>query len=283
MQRFTLETVLWIGLAVIFAPAVMGLAEHWQAHDYYNHGFLVPLVALASGQPLWKKLGPSQRYLPALAGLGLSLGLYAFGLLIGQVSLQGLALVAAVTCLVMFRGGPGVLRTFAFPLGFLLFMIPLPTSWVTPLIVSLQTIASQAAVAVLHAFDVPVLRDGNVIRLPGGGSLFVAEACSGITSLISLIPIGFLLARFTDEVFWRRAAIVLAVVPAALLGNAIRVIVTVYAANAVGIERATTGTLHDMAGLLTSAFAVVLVIAFGSLLRRLTEDGDPIAPPPATA
>ena len=274
-MRLTLETVLWIGSAIVFVPAVIGLAEQWAAYEYYNHGFLVPLVSLASGQPLWRKLGPSRRYLPALGGFALSLALYAVGLLSGQIGFQGLALVGAITSLVVFRGGPRALWTFAFPLGFLLFMVPLPNSWVNPLVVSLQTLASQAAVGVLHAFDVPVLRDGNVIRLPGGGSLFVAEACSGITSLLSLIPIGFLLARFTDGVTWRRVAIVLSVVPAALLGNAIRVIATVFAANSVGIERATSGTLHDSAGLLTSAFSVLLVIGFGALLRRFSEGSGP--------
>jgi exosortase len=116
---------------------------------------------------------------------------------------------------------------------------------------------------------VAVGREGNVIRLASGDALFVAEACSGITSLISLIPVGVLIARFTQEGLGRRLALVAAVVPAALLCNGIRVVATVIAANRFGVERATSGPLHESAGLLTSSFAVLLVIALGALMSRL--------------
>ena len=119
-----------------------------------------------------------------------------------------------------------------------------------PVILRLQSLASTAAIAVLHRLDVAVAREGNVMRLPDGDALFVAEACSGITSLLSLIPIGVVLARFTQRGAWRRVLLVAAVVPAALLGNAIRVVATVFAASAVGVDRATSGALHDSAGLL---------------------------------
>ena len=102
--------------------------------------------------------------------------------------------------------------------------------------------------AVLHALGVPVLRDGNVMRLPGGESLFVAEACSGITSLSSLIPVGVLLARFTQTGAWRRVALVAFVVPAALLGNMIRVIATVLAADAYGVRARHRGAAARVGG-----------------------------------
>ena len=142
-----------------------------------------------------------------------------------------------------------------------------------PVVTSLQTVASAGAVAVLHLFGANVLRDGNVMRLATGESLFVAEACSGITSLLSLIPVGVLLARFTQTGPWRRLALVAFVVPAALLGNVIRLVVTVLAAGSYGAQRATAGPLHESAGLLTSAFAVLLVVAFGVVLARGSRTG----------
>jgi exosortase len=176
--------------------------------------------------------------------------------------------VAAIAALVGFRWGRRGIRRLAFPLAFLLFMVPLPEVWVYPVVTRLQTFASACAVAILHALDVPVVRDGNVMQLPGGASLFVAEACSGITSLLSLIPVGVLLARFTQEGRWQRVLLVASVVPAALFGNMIRVIATVIAAQAYGAQRATSGPIHESAGLLTSAFAVLLVVAFGTVLAR---------------
>jgi len=263
------EIALWIAVAVAFVPALIALAQRWASAEYYQHGFLVPLVSIAAAHPRLRGLGPSERWTPALAALALALAVYGLGAAAAEVALQGLGLVGALTALVAYRWGVRGIRRLSFPLAFLLFMVPLPEVWVNPVVVSLQTLASVAAVAALHALGVVVLRDGNVMRLPSGDALFVAEACSGITSLLSLIPIGVLLARFTQVDAWRRVLLVASIVPAALLGNSIRVVATVLAAGAFGAQRATSGALHESAGLLTSAFAVLLVVGFGTLLARV--------------
>jgi exosortase len=264
------EIMLWIATAVVFVPGVIALAQRWASAEYFQHGFLVPVVSLASAHPRIRGLGPSERHRPALAGLVLALVVYALGLVAAEAGLQGLALVGAIAALVGYRWGSRGLRRLAFPLGFLLFMVPLPEAIVFPIVTQLQIFASAGAVGVLHVFGVTVLRDGNVMRLPGGDALFVAEACSGITSLLSLIPVGVLLARFTQRGAWQRIAVVAAVVPAALLGNMIRVIATVVAAQAYGAQRATSGSLHASAGLLTSAFAMLIVVAIAGVIARRT-------------
>ncbi len=262
------EIMLWVAVAVVFAPGVMTLAERWASAEYFQHGFLVPVVSLLTAHPRIRGLGPSQRHRSALLGLVLALAVYALGVVASEAALQGLAIVGAITALVGYRWGVRGVQRLAFPLAFLLFMVPLPEAIVLPIVTYLQTLASAGAVAVLHALGVAVMRDGNVMRLPSGDALFVAEACSGITSLLSLIPVGVLLARFTQRVTWKRVVLVAFVVPAALFGNMIRVVATVIAAGAWGAERATTGPLHESAGLLTSAFAVLLMVALGSWLAR---------------
>jgi exosortase len=269
------EIMLWVAVAIVFVPGAIALAQRWASAEYFQHGFLVPVVALAMAHPRIRGLGGSERHLRALAGLALALVVYALGMLTSEAALIGLAIVGAVAALVGYRWGTRGLRRLAFPLAFLLFMVPLPEAVVLPVVTYLQTLASAGAVAVLHAFEVAVQRDGNVMRLPGGEALFVAEACSGITSLLSLIPVGVLLARFTQTGAWQRVALVVAVVPAALFGNMIRVVATVLAADSYGVARATAGPLHESAGLLTSAFAVLLVVALGTALARWT------APAPA--
>ena len=268
------ERILWAAVALAFAPAVLALASIWSSVDYYQHGFLVPVVSLATAWGRIPGLGPSQRRSGFLVGLAVVMPVYGLALVLDSPTLLGLCLVAALACLAGFRWGGSGLRRLAFPLAFLLFMVPLPPTWVTPLVVELQLLASRGAESVLHAIGIDVFREGNVIMLPGGQSLFVDEACSGITSLLSLIPIGVLLARFTQPPGWRRFALVAAVIPAALLCNALRVIATVAAADAWGVERATSGSLHDLAGLITSAGAVVLVVALGALLTRALGAGE---------
>jgi len=264
------ELLLWIGTAVVFIPGVLALAQRWASAEYFQHGFLVPVVSLASAHPRIRGLGPSERHQRALFGLVLALAVYAVGAAAGEAAFQGLALIGAIASLVGYRWGMRGLRRLAFPLGFLLFMVPLPESIVLPIVTKLQMLASAGAAGVLHVFGVMVLRNGNVMQLPNGEALFVAEACSGITSLPSLIPVGVVLARFTQTGLWQRLAVVAAVVPAALLGNMIRLVATVLAANAYGAERATSGGLHDSAGLLTSAFAVLIVVAISGVIARRT-------------
>jgi exosortase len=191
------------------------------------------------------------------------------GLASGSVSLQGLALVAAVASCAFYLGGSRGLRVLAFPLAFLVFMVPLPPSWLTPLIVNLQLMVSAAAVELLGWFGSAVTRSGNVIQLPAGDTLFVAEACSGITSLVTLTPLAIVLAYFTENTLARRLTIVFAVVPAAMLGNLLRVIATVLAAERYGAEAATGNWLHESAGLITFVLACLALIGLGALMRRL--------------
>ena len=157
----------------------------------------------------------------------------------------------------------------SFPLAFLVFMVPLPQAWITPTIVQLQLIVSSAAVNLLGWFGSGVIRQGNVIQLPAGDELFVAEACSGITSIVTLTPLAVMFAYFTESKLARRMVIVLAVVPAAMLGNLLRVSVTVAAAERYGATAATGNLLHEFAGLITFTLACLALIALGGLMKRL--------------
>jgi exosortase len=198
---------------------------------------------------------------------------YLLGLAAGLLALQGMALVAAVAGLVLYSRGVRWLRALAFPVGFLIFMVPPPSSWIAPLVVRLQLFVSSASIAVLEAFSVQVKREGNVLSLPGGESLFVAEACSGVTSIITLAPLAVLLAHFTLKRWGPKLVLFAAVVPLAMAGNLVRVVATVLGALELGAEHVTEGPLHEAAGLLTYVVACGLMLALGALLQRLERRG----------
>jgi len=266
----TSEWLLAAALLLVFLPALIALMGVWTSVDYYSHGFLVPFVAYwaaARGRARFEFLESRDRR--AIGAAIAVVLLYALGLASGSVSLQGLALVAAFASGTFYLGGSAGLRVLAFPLAFLVFMVPLPPDWLTPLIVNLQLLVSSAAVEILGWFGSAVARNGNVIELPAGDTLFVAEACSGITSLVTLTPLAIVLAYFTEKTLARRLTIVLAVVPAAMLGNLLRVIATVLAAERYGAEAATGNWLHESAGLITFALACLALIGLGVLMRRL--------------
>lgn len=261
-----------VGLLVLaFAPALLALSEVWRSVDYYSHGVLVPAVALLLALRERDRLGaaPTSRSGAGLVLVLLALVLYAVGSAGGLLGLQGLALVGAVAAAVLWLRGPAWLRILAFPTAYLLFMVPLPEPWIAPVIVKLRLFVTSAAVAVLHAAGMPVLREGNVLLLPGGESLFVADACSGVTSLITLTPLGVLVAYLTERQLWRRLVLVASVLPIAMLFNLLRVLGTVVAAQSVGAERATSGGIHEAAGLLTYAVGCGALLGVGAVLRRI--------------
>jgi exosortase len=268
------ERVLLVLLALAFVPALLALARVWRSVDYYSHGFLVPLVAgwIASREVALRgdAVARDRAGIAAVAG---ALVLHAAGIAVGDVLLEGLALVLAVAGVLVWRFGRARLRALALPLTLLLCAVPLPGEWLTPLIVRLQLVVSAAAVRVLGWMGSDVVREGNVLLLPGGQSLFVAEACSGITSIVTLVPLALVLGTLTLKGSRARALLVLAVIPVAVLCNLLRVIATVQAAQRLGVARATGSMLHDVAGLLTFLLACAALIGLGAWLGRAGRPG----------
>lgn len=257
-------------LMLVWIPGALELVEVWSRVEYASHGFLVPFVALWAATAHREALAQIEPRPPVGGRLMLAAlaPVYLAALVFGNPTLIGVVAVATVVATVLALRGLAWVMTLRFSLAYLLFMVPLPASWVTPVIVKLQLWVSQAAVDLLQLQGVPIYREGNVLALPGDVELFVAEACSGITSLITLIPIGVFIAYFTDVVPWRRIALVAAVVPIALAGNLLRVILTVWLSIEVSVEFATTGPLHEWAGVLTYVIGCLALLGVGVLLRR---------------
>lgn len=264
------EWLLLVALVVAFAPALVELSDVWSRYDYYSHGYMVPLAALWAATAQRKVLPRLPIERSPLGGvlLCLCLLLYGVGRLASIVSLQGLALVLSVASAVYFARGSAWLRSLGFSISYLIFMVPLPQVLIIPFIAKLQLLVSSVAIRVVHSMGMPVFRDGNVMHLPGGESLFVAEACSGITSILTLVPLAVFLAYFTQPNLARRFALVLAVVPLAMLGNLIRVVGTIYAAQRFGSEVATGDLFHQWAGILTYVLGCFALLAIGGLMTR---------------
>ena len=256
-------------LAVGFAPALVSMSRVWSSVDYLSHGYLVPLVALwaASGKRKTLPSLPRERDLRGILLLGLALLLYLVGVGTSLITIEGLAVVTGVAGAILYLRGPAWLAALAFPVGYLLFMVPLPDVLVSPAIVKLQLFVSSVGIRILQLGGVAVYRDGNVIELPDGASLFVTEACSGITSVITLLPLGVFLAYFTERTWGRRLVLISAVIPLAMIGNLIRVVVTVLAAREVGAQAATSGGLHESTGILTYVLGCLALLAVGWVMR----------------
>jgi exosortase len=259
----------WIAVgALAFAPALLALARVWSAVPYYAHGFLVPVFAGAAAYGLRERLVASSTPSPRVWAWAAVLSVYGLGLASDSTSLQGLALVGAVAAGVLQLWGRLGVRTLAFPLFFLLFMVPLPGALVDPFIRWLQLLVSGAAVTALDAFGAGVVHQGNVLVLPNGESLFVADACSGITSLITLTPLAVALAWYAESRWSARFWILASVVPLAMAANLLRVVGTTLAVQRWGTEAVLESAWHDLSGVGTFTLACVGLLGVSNLVGR---------------
>ena len=185
------------------------------------------------------------------------------------------ALVVTLIGVVWTVGGTPVLRKLAFPLFLLFFMVPIPTVVYNSLTFPLQLLATRMAAAGLLTIGIPVLREGNILDLPGQ-QLSVVEACSGIRSLLSLTFLSLVYGYFFEKRTWLRIVLFLATIPVALIANAGRVMVTgilsqVRGDLAEGFFHESTGmAIFLAAGVILFLFhrAILLVIGFAASRRR---------------
>jgi exosortase len=199
--------------------------------------------------------------------VALGLGLFLGGAFAAELFLTRVSLLCLLAGVVLFVWGPAHLKLVSFPIAFLVLMIPLPAILFNQIAFPLQLTASRVGEVMIAAAGIPVLRDGNILQLPGR-TLEVAEACSGIRSLISLLMLSILLGYFTETSSVRRTVIALAALPLAIATNAVRVAGTAVASQWVG-PSAADGFFHTFSGWL------LFLVTCGALmlLQRLVPRG----------
>ena len=258
-----------VGFVVLYWGVFARLAQDWMNDDNYSHGILIVPLALYF---VWERRQALADSPQASSWLGLpviatGLGLLVAGLLGAELFLPRVSILFTIAGSVLFVFGWRALRILAFPIAFLLLMIPIPAIIFNQIAFPLQLLASQVGEAGLNAAGVPVLREGNVMIL-AHTTLEVAEACSGIRSLISLLTLGIVFGYFTDPRGGVRVAIAAASVPIALLTNGLRVAGTGIAAHYIGPEAA-EGFFHTFSGWLVFIVAFILMFVVTRLLLRL--------------
>jgi exosortase len=260
-------TALAAALVWLYGGMVAGLVAQWGADDNYTHGFLVvPLAAYFVYERRRELANAPIR--PSVLGLFvLAAGLlcFAIGQLGAELFLSRASIIVVIGGIVLFVLGAQHLRLLAFPLAFLLLMVPLPAILFNYVSFPLQTLAAQLGASAISAGGVPVLREGNMLLLPGR-ALEVAEACSGIRSLISLLMFAIVFAYFSEPRIPRRVLIALAAIPIAVLVNAARVAGTGLATYWIS-PAAADGFFHSFSGWL------MFLLAIGALVicQRLLE------------
>ncbi len=269
--------------AVLYWNVLAKLVHDWAVDDNYSHGFVVaPIAAYFVWERRRQLIALTRR--PASIGLLMllgSAGVLAAGVLGAELFLTRIAIIGSLAGVILFMLGWAHLKVLAFPLGFLLLMIPLPAIIFNQIAFPLQLVASRMGQEVLSLWGIPVLREGNVIVL-ATTTLEVAEACSGIRSLVSLLTLGIVYGYFTDPRAVVRLAIALTSVPVAIAANGLRVAGTGIAAHYYGLETA-TGFFHTFSGWLVFLVSLAMLLVVARAAALFLPEPPPMAAVPVRA
>jgi exosortase len=270
LQRYRLQLFFVLPLfAVMYCRIVPDMVNDWLHDENYSHGFIVPIIA---GYFLWqrwpdlknKNVEPSNMGLVVIVWGLLQLLIAWFGTEYFTMRSSLIVLLAGMT---LYLFGREVLKGMALPLGYLIFMVPIPYIIYDAVAFPLKLFVTKVSVAILKIMGVVVLREGNIIMFPST-TLEVADACSGIRSLLSLLAIAVAYSFVMKTSNVRRWAIVLSAVPIAVSANALRVVITGILAQWWG-AKAAEGFFHEFAGMVIFILAMVMLVSFGEVLRRV--------------
>ena len=249
-----------------FATLSRLVAQWWHDPDF-SHGFFVPLF---SAFVIWQERSRLRTLLPRPAWWGL-LPL-AFGLcvlVVGQLGaelfLSRSSLLIVLAGLIVLFLGANIFRALLFPWAFLLLMIPIPALILGHITFPLQQLTSQVAGTVLPWMGVPVLREGNVIVLPAL-RLEVAEACSGIRSLMTLTTLAIIYGYLLERRLAMRVLLALAAVPIAVAANSLRIVGTGLLVQYWDPAKA-QGFFHEFSGWLIFVVSLIMLYLLHHILR----------------
>lgn len=260
-------------VALLYYQVLARLVEDWWKLPDFSYGFLVPPFA---AYLVWTKRDILRKTRLAPSWIGVPV--VAIGLVVLLVGIYGAELYLARTSflillagLILSFGGPYLLKELRFAFLVLLLAIPIPSILFSQITFPLQLLASKLASSLLPLFGIPVLREGNVINLPSI-SLEVAEACSGIRSLMSLVALSIFYGYFLERKLWKRTVLVFASVPVAIAANALRIVGTGLCVRYWNPEKA-LGFFHEFSGWVIFLISLTCLFFFHRAMNLLLKRG----------
>ncbi len=249
-------------LILLYFPTFQWIVNSWLHSSYYSHGFLIiPIAAFIA----WTRRGELRQAAPSRIGIWVliaGLALYVSGVLYASDFLRALSFLVVISGLVLYFRGRKTFRALAFPICFLIFMIPSPSLdmigyW-------LQSFSAQSSAWVISQFGIPVTRTGAEIHL-GNASFVVGMACSGLNSLIALLALAALFAYVLKRPFVKKVVLFALSVPVALFANLLRLVTLLLIGHHWGSDYA-TGFMHTAFSPLFFIVSLVCLVLVARLL-----------------
>lgn len=272
--RIAAVAVIAFLLLALFFPALRWLTGEWLGNDYYSHGPLVPIISALVAWRLWRSWPSDKRrfepsnlgLIPALAGLLI----YLFALTQRAYFIASLAMILTLAGLVWTLLGTATLKRMAFPLLFLVFMVPLP--FIEPFSVPLAQLTGAISGGVVRLCGVPIQVNGAQVTLPNA-NLIVGAQCSGLRSIVTLMTLVGLIIFIVQGPWQSKVLLALSAVVIAAFGNVLRVTSLLGVAYIWGAD-AGFKYYHDYSGIVFFLSAFALLLLFTRLLgcREIRED-----------
>jgi len=260
------------------------LLRSWKNDANWSHGFVIPLFSLFLLYSRRYEL-LSVRRRACILGLPLMiLGILAQILAyhpIGNYWLCQLAMVFVLLSLVLYLGGPAVIRLTWLPILYLILAMPIPDTLYGQIALPLQNFAASGATAILALCGVGIEVTAShltVTTISGQvRTLDVVEACSGVRSLMAYVALGVAWAYLENRPLWQRLTLVAATVPVAVLCNVLRVTVT---CTMFVIDRPELGQkfMHEFTGMLMLVPALALFALLSWMLKNLFVEAEEETP-----
>jgi exosortase len=258
-----------LSFGFLYWDTVYEVVLDWYNDENYSHGFLIPFIA---GYILWQKRDRLKDIVikPSYAGIFMVLSglcVYLVGKLSGEYYSMRVSMLIIFAGTILFTLGFRFFKAVSFPFFYLFFMIPLPYILYDSISFPLKLLVSELSVGFMQSISILVEREGNIIHL-AGTTLEVADACSGIRSILSLLALSTALAYLTQSGLARRLVLSVLAVPIAIFVNSIRVIGTGILADIYG-PKVAEGFFHEFAGLIIFGVAIVILICSAIVLNKI--------------
>ncbi len=250
-------------LTLLFAPTIAWLFDRWTMGVWHNgHGILIAGVVIYL---IWNELKKHNQLAKSASPWGFAIlvpALFIHMLDAGMHTqlLSATALFISLPGLSLLFLGTERTKVILFPLAMLIFTLPIPLAFTESIHMALRRIATDSTGWLLNLFGIPNYTTGTLIEIPNG-SLRVADACSGFSTLYATITIAILTAYLCHSVI-RRIAVLCIAIPLAIGVNIVRVFVLTMLVHWVGLDVLATAA-HEISGLLTFVIALPIIFWLG--------------------
>jgi exosortase D (VPLPA-CTERM-specific) len=258
-------------LGLLYGSILVRLFLQWVGDPNFEHGIFVPLFALYI---LWQDRKKLQAIPPAPSWSGfplivLSMLLLVLGVLGAENFSSRVSLLVLLAGLIILFRGWKFFKAVLFPWAFLILMIPIPDLILQHITFPLQLLATKLATGLLDFVNVPVLRQGNWINL-AALPLEVAEACSGIRSLLTLVTLSIIYGYLLESRVWVRIVLVCSAIPIAVAANGFRIFGTGLLVQYWDPEKG-EGFYHIFSGWLIFVVALIMFFAVHRVITLVSK------------